>query len=246
MIKCSDFVRGGIRCNDPARWTSNGWAICDTHCPRVGRADIRALMVEIGPSRGGPGWLCDGRTSGAALAVRASYGLVRGELGQVGQVGDRGGVFVANAGTCANVGVVSGLGSCLVNDMACGWSWRFTLRTSRSCRTGRPVSRAAVLGGSAEPLTPFPARTLPARSSKVPPPAYPQAGTLGSELSAKRSPRPCRGGPCQVHSVSYFQTTGPPLHAPLLQGKTPLVDTQVLLLILGKPRRGVVQVFKRS
>ena len=53
MIKCSDFVRGGIRCNDPARWTSNGWAICDTHCPRVGRADIRALMVEIGSSRGG-------------------------------------------------------------------------------------------------------------------------------------------------------------------------------------------------
>lgn len=154
-----------------------------------------------------------------SIVMRCTGGIVRGELGRVHQGGDRGGVFVANAGTCANGGVGSGSGSSLVNDMACGWSWRFTLRTSRSCRTGRPVSRAAVLGGSAEPLTPSPARTLPARSSKVPPPAHPQAGTLGSELSAKRSPRPRRGGPCQVHSVSYFQTTGPPLHAPLLQGE---------------------------
>ena len=155
--------------------------------------------------------------------MRASVGIVRGELVMVRQVAGELGGFVANPATCANGGVVSGSGSCLVNDMACGRSWRFTLRTSRSCRTGRPVSRAAVLGGHGAPLTPSPARILPARSSKVPPPAHPQAGTLGSELSAKRSPRPRRGGPCQVHSVSYFQTTrlSSPRSTPP-RGKTPL------------------------
>ena len=95
-----------------------------------------------------------------SIVMRCTGGIVRGELGRVHQGGDRGGVFVANAGTCANGGVGSGSGSSLVNDMACGWSWRFTLRPSRSCLTGRPVSRAAVFGGSAEPLTPSPARTL--------------------------------------------------------------------------------------
>lgn len=144
-----------------------------------------------------------------SIVMRCTGGIVRGELGRVHQGGDRGGVFVANAGTCVNGGVVSGSGSCLVNGMACGWSWRFTLRTSRSCRTGRPVSRAAVLGGSAEPLTPSPARTLPARSSKVPPPAYPRR--VPSVPSSQRSVP--RGAGLALRSIpgGYFvlHTTGP-------------------------------------
>ena len=65
MIKCSDFYRPGVRCVAPARWTSNGFALCDTHRPGRGVSDLRALIVNEGPAYGG--------TPGAVLvqAVRA-------------------------------------------------------------------------------------------------------------------------------------------------------------------------------
>ena len=60
MIRCSDFYKPGARCIDRARWTSNGYALCDVHRPRRGVSDLRALVVEVGPSHSG--------TPGALLA----------------------------------------------------------------------------------------------------------------------------------------------------------------------------------
>ena len=59
-----------MRCVARARWTCNGFTACDVHRASTRDADVRALLVNVGPEYGG--------TPGTVVAQ-----LVRGDLGRV-------------------------------------------------------------------------------------------------------------------------------------------------------------------
>ena len=52
MLRCSDFLRAGERCYYPAKWTANGWAVCDSQ-----RWKRRAASPLIRASDSGAGQL---------------------------------------------------------------------------------------------------------------------------------------------------------------------------------------------